>query len=39
MKFGKYITGGIVKVPKSLGSNGAILAGLGISPSMWRAVI
>jgi hypothetical protein len=37
VKFGEYVTGGIVKVPKNLGSIGAILAGLGISPSTWRA--
>jgi hypothetical protein len=37
VKFGKYVTGGVMKVPENLGSIGAILAGLGISPSTWRA--
>jgi hypothetical protein len=31
VKFGKYVTGGGVKVPEKLGSIGAFLAGLGIS--------
>jgi hypothetical protein len=34
VKFGKHVTGSVVKVPeKNLGSIGAFLAGLGISPS------
>jgi hypothetical protein len=38
MKFGKYVTGSVVKVLENLGSIGAFLAGLGISPNTWRAV-
>jgi hypothetical protein len=32
VKFGEYVTRGVVKVPENLGSIGAFLAGLGISP-------
>jgi hypothetical protein len=37
VKFGEYVTGDVVKVPENLGSIGAFLAGLGISPNMWEA--
>jgi hypothetical protein len=39
VKFGEYVTGGIMKVPENLGSIGANFAGLGISLSMWRAEV
>jgi hypothetical protein len=39
VKFCEYVTGGVVKVPENLGSIGALLAGLGISPSRWCARI
>jgi hypothetical protein len=38
MKFGEYVTGGIMKVPEKMDSIRAIFAGLGISLSTWRAV-
>jgi hypothetical protein len=39
VKFGEYVTGGVVKVPEKFGFNWSILARLGISPSMWCARI
>jgi hypothetical protein len=33
VKFGEYVTGGVVKVPEKLGSIGAFLARLDISPN------
>jgi hypothetical protein len=38
VKLREYVTEGVMKVPEKFGFNRSNLSGLGISPSMWRAV-